>query len=532
MFKSKKNIKIYGLLFLFFGMLLANYSLPLLNSHIIDNSNESNGEINNDNPLDFQNQTPETSDYQNFGGAGENLNITLHQSLLNTSTIEFTNLDTSNSFTEPFPNFNGYNTSFINITVEDIYAPNKTLIIEDEELAFNELLDKAYYTSFQIPNNCYIENISIRVSTTTNQYLEVRIYNASWDGTYLNYDLPNTAVKQIPNVNHASPLWENITNWHQLLDPSNTDNNTFFVRVRSELDANANWYEGSDGTYDSIVWAHGAASPELGIDLNLKLGLSPINETPSPEQIKLKINNTIATGYGDGIDSGYWESTNIYSSASGELQFDVSADWWDVSCNITSVQINYTKTDVQAISSFDISGSGQTVQWNVTITNGLNYFDSRITDFNTINFTIPSIWQETTIKVFNGGTEIQASNINKRLLNNAYREVQVLNANNGTFWHLTANSTNLLSSIDTYVSGVAVSIANYSNIVEFNATFSEIIKNGDLNLSVYSPSPQYLNHSKILSISSADTEFLVSNWDVSDNVTQYGIFKIQMSWNK
>jgi len=73
MFKSNKNKKIYGLLFLFFGMILANYSLPLLNSLIIDNSNKNDGENNNDNPLDFQNQTPETSEYQNFGGVGENL---------------------------------------------------------------------------------------------------------------------------------------------------------------------------------------------------------------------------------------------------------------------------------------------------------------------------------------------------------------------------------------------------------------------------------------------------------------------------
>ena len=83
MFKSNKNKKIYSLLFLFFGMILANYSSPLLNLLIIDNS--YNGENNNDNSLDFQNQTPETSDYQNFNGVGENINITLHQYYLTVS---------------------------------------------------------------------------------------------------------------------------------------------------------------------------------------------------------------------------------------------------------------------------------------------------------------------------------------------------------------------------------------------------------------------------------------------------------------
>ena len=55
------------------------------------------------------------------------MNVTLHQSLINTSTIGFANLDISNSFSEPFPNFNGYGTSFINTTIKNIYAQNKNV---------------------------------------------------------------------------------------------------------------------------------------------------------------------------------------------------------------------------------------------------------------------------------------------------------------------------------------------------------------------------------------------------------------------
>jgi len=390
------------------------------------------------------------------------------------------------------------------------------------------LLDKAYYTSFQIPNNCYIENISIRVSTTTNQYLEVRIYNASWDGTYLKYDLPNTNVKQIPNVNHASPIWENITNWHQLLEPSNTDNNTFFVRIRSELDANANWYEGFDGIYDSIVWAHGAASPELGIDMTLKLGLSPINETPSPEQINLKINSKSASGYGDNINNGYWESYEVNSSASGELQYNISTDWWDVTCNVPKVQINYTKTDLKADSSFEVLGNGQDVLWNVTKPGGLNYFDSRFNNY-TINFTISSRW--TNIEVWNGGTD-KTSDIKTNIFNH-YKDIQVFNAGNGTHWFLNATSSNLLTKIIKHIDTIPTNISDYTDLVRFNGTFSSSIIDGSINLSVYNPLilNDHLNYTFVNSSFGSGTDIYFGDWDISNTVTKYGEFRILTQWN-
>jgi len=534
MFKSKKNKKIYGLLFLFFGMILANYSLPLLNSLIIDNSNINNEEINNDNPLDFQNQTPETSEYQNFNGAGEDLNITLHQSLVNTSLKSFAYLTGSRSFKEASPPFSGFNSSFTNITIQSIEAFNKSLVIEDDTIDGNDDVSSIYVTSFAVPSSCFLLNASFHVRVAVGSPTgTIYLYKSSWD-TGNSRSQPTGSGINIGSFDPPSTDWYNIELTKTYLNNSQTANNTWFIGLHNTVPATTlEWRfvddssngDNSEGYSFSAGWNH------QDKDYECSLFLSPRNPNPNPEHIGLKINNTMAKGYATVNGSGYWSSMEQVGSLTGVIQFDVTADWYNISCEITKVQINYTKTDLTTNSDFNCLSSGDNIQWNVTNSGGLNYFDSRINDFNTINFTIPSIWQEATIKVFNGSTEIQASNLNKRLLNNAYREVQVLNAGNGTFWHLTANSTNLLSFIDTYVSGVAMSIANYSNIVEINATFGEIIKNGDLNLSVYSPLPQYLNHSKILSILSADTEFLVSNWNVSVNATQYGIFKIQMSWN-
>ena len=529
-FKFNKNRKMYGLIFLFFGMMLVNYSSPLFNLLIIDNSHKNNEEINNDNPLDFQNQTPETSEYQNFNGAGENFNITLHQSLLNISTIEFTNLDTSNSFTEPFPNFNGYNTSLVNITIDGIFAPNHTLIIEDDAFEDSSDVASTYVSSFTVPSTSYLINASFDLVITSGiPSANIYLFNSSWTGTRSE---PVTTSSQVIGSFSSPPNgWNDIVLTKTLLNNSITANNTWFIGLRETTGlATLKWryvFDSTNGDNSEAYYLSGGWQ-QISNDYNCKLDLTPINNIPKPSDINLKINNTIVIDITD--DSGYYSSNEAYSSPSDILNFTVSADWWDVSCNITSVQINYTKTDVQAISSYDISGSGQIVQWNVTITNGLNYFDSRITDFNVINFTIPRIWHESSIKVFNGSTE---KTIFKRLINNDYREIQVLNAGNGTYWYLNATSSNLFSSIDTFVSGIARDMVNHSNTVAFNTTFSERIFDGLLNLSVFSPSPRYLNHTKMLNLTplASDDEFHVTDWDVSVNVTEYGVFKIQMSWN-
>ncbi len=560
MFKSNKNKKIYSLLFLFFGMILANYSSPLLNLLIIDNSNKNDEEINYDNPLDFQNQTLETSDaLTSFNGFGDNVNISLHQSIIQTGLplFEISNASDydNNTFSIISPSEQTFSSTLSEISVEDLYAPNASLIVEDysnphDDFAFTNSNPAA--TSFIVKGDGYLENATFfcRNNHATNTAtVKVVIYNSTWIGTRSEPDLDSETdldTFDIPGaLTGGGRAWRNISNQHYFLDNSKTENNTWFIGLYDTSSGNGAWSYVDDsnaggGNTDSndetwsyenptgVAWNLIVSSSFCpSVDLELIVDLSPIDNVPLPTEIDLRINGTEAWGNVKG--SGNWNSSKKFSILTNQLDFELTAGWWNVSCNITKIQVNYTKTDLSASAEFIIAESDQIVEWNVTRTGGLNYFDSRFDNYQ-INFTIPDTWYEDTIRVFNGGVP-KTSDSTNRSLGNGYREVNVFNAGNGTFWHLKANSTNLLYSIDTYVSGVAMSIANHSNIVELNATFNEIIKNGDLNLSVYSPLMQYLNHSKILSISSADTEFLVSNWDVSVNVTQYGIFKIQMSWN-
>ena len=80
---------------------------------------------------DFTNFPKTSNSLPSFNGVGDKVNITLHQSYLNNSfnTIVNTSKVNGNNFTLPSPTDISFNSTFTNMTIKDIYAPNKTLII-------------------------------------------------------------------------------------------------------------------------------------------------------------------------------------------------------------------------------------------------------------------------------------------------------------------------------------------------------------------------------------------------------------------
>jgi len=531
--KTIKTKQILILLCLSFGLIL-----PILSKNIpITNLYKKMINIDSDHTQEQENfyeNMLKSAEPLDFYGNGEKMNITLHQALVDPVTKQFSNLDSSNSFTEPFPDFSGYSTSFINMTVDNIFAPNKSLIIEDDSGGAVNLGN--YYTSFRVRGDCYLEEISVYLFTTgTATTFTFDLYGATQSGSYTKFDINNdlTGAGNLGTLynNSVTRFWYNISDIHIYLDVSDTYDNTFFVRISTD-NGQGRWRseDESDGD-DTISWEATGGTPEPSLDLTLKVELSPNNTNiPNPSDINLRINNTAVSDISNG--QGYWNPLQKYTSVSNQIEFEITSDWYDLSCDITSVSINYTKSDLKADSSFDIIQSGDFVQWNITRLSGLNYFDSRITDFNTINFTIPTFWISNSIKVYNI-TEFPSTDINKDFVRNGYRHVQVLNAGNGSYWYLTANSTNLLSSINTYVGGVAISKVNFSNVIEFNASFSEVISSGEINLSIYSPITRNLNHTNTVPVTTTNegSEIFVYNWDISNDANQYGVFKAQMFWN-
>lgn len=447
---------------------------------------------------------------------------------------------------------------YLDVTLSPyISPPNHHLIVEDSSRYGDEDFTNTdpCATSFIIPGNLFLENISVHLTNSLRENATIRmvLYNSTWisgrsePGGADAYEYLTLAIFDYPNETFG---WYSVTGLHVFLNNSKTENNTWFIGL---FDigvgiSNAWWgysrdddSSGGDNvdetlsyTYDSVnfIWelTQNNVFPACSVDFLLTMDLIPENNIPKPENINLRINNSIVFSQPNKYGIGYWASTNEYLSSSGFLGFTISADWWDVACTITVVEITYTKTDVKANANFTVVGSGQVVLWNVTDNEGLNYLDSRINEATTINFTIPCSWNN--INVFNG-TINKTDDISFRSLNNGYSEICVLNAGSGN-WFLTASSANLLESINSYNGSIAESTFNYSNIVHFNASFKETIfqNDGSLNLSIYSPAliNDVLNFTLDKTVFDTGQEISLGDWDVSDTVTQYGVFRVQMSW--
>ena len=438
-----------------------------------------------------------------------------------------------------------------------ISPPNQTLIVEDSTI--NSRADpttaRPCATSFQINGDKYLENVSVRLYTDkpgTDNEIKFVLYNSSWDSSN-SVSIPGgnyfTDYINLGNINFTANGLVRIIKLNEFLNNSKTDNNTWFIGIWDvdEGRANAQWYYTVDGGGDSIdetqsykwhilyeYWepVRHLSVPweDYKVDFQLKLDFRPPNNNPNPESINLKVNNIAVHGILNEYGTGYWSSIDEYSSLSGRLGFTLSADWWDVSCTITSVQIVYTKTDGKADSAFTVV-SNQEVVWNVTDAEELNYLDARINETAMINFTIPASWYN--INVFNG-TQNKTDYILIRSLSYEYSEICVLNAGSGD-WYLTASSENLVASIDSYLGCEPENVFNYSDIAHFNVSFKDTIFQNDglINLSIYSPAPinDVLNFTLIKTTFNSGQEFSLGDWDVSDTVIQYGVFRVQVSWH-
>jgi len=434
----------------------------------------------------------------------------------------------------------------------DISPPNQTLIVEDyTNNGYEAILNnEPCATSFTMETNGYIENISVNLQNTqapNTKNFNILLYNSTWDSSN-SLSVPDghysSGLATLATSSITSSGWVEVTGIDYYLDNSKTENNTWFIGLHEVGSSVLGWRYTHDsdilGDDDNETWSflydllfderwELVIEPMDGftVDFHLTLDLKIIDNIPS--KIGLKINDTSVTGYSDIYGAGHWISTNNYSNPSGYLSFTLTADWWDVSCTITYVKIVYKKTDARANSNFVVR-SNQEVLWNVTDSEGLNYLDARINETVTINFTIPSSWND--INVFNATTN-KTDDIFVRSLNNGYNEICVLNAGSGN-WYLAASSANLLESIDSYIGSKAESTFNYSNIVHFNASFKETIfqNDGVLNLSIYSPAliNDVLNFTMVKTVFGTGQEISLGDWDISDTVTQYGVFRVQISW--
>ncbi|MCK4687355.1 MAG: hypothetical protein KAT66_04450, partial [Candidatus Lokiarchaeota archaeon] len=533
--KIKKRIKATSIFLLLLGTIILNVNLIYWNftenRSLIEEEDYSDFES-----FDFQLENLKTSDYQiSFNGSGGNLDIKLHQSYLNTSFNTSLNPSDSNnnSFYIPCPTDTTFNSSYTRFDIDEIYAPNKSLSIE-EDYQSDVYMNSDIVTSFTtISDNCYLINASFNIFVEAgNPGITAYLYNSSSGA-------PVTASVQVIGTfqTGTGSGWKNFKLTKTLLDSTTTENNKWFIGIRKTdgLPATAckwRWDPdppgGTDGTDDTDAYSKPGVTWNLEArDYTLKLYLAPLSNIPKPSGIGLEINNTDVSDVTNG--TGYWTTINQeYTDSDGDIEFEVTADWWNASCRIAQAQINYTKTDLKASSNFEVPGSGQSINWNSTL-GAINNFDATFNDYR-INFTVPSTWENFTAT---DGSINKTSDISLGPISNKYRDLQIRDAGNGINWYITAQSYNLLQTIRTYVNAVEWEVVNFTDTVTFQASFSETIGDGSINLSVYSPAPGYYeNHTYFNNSLVASKEIPLDSWKISDTAENvYGPYKVQLFWN-
>ena len=267
------------------------------------------------------------SDYSpNHQGYGEKINITLHHSLLNKSMISFQDLEKTNTFTEPCPTVNNFNSTFINILIEDIKADNISLIVQNNPEDGQIDCTTTRLTSFTVSTNCYIINASINIKRTAAPTGDIYLYASSWNSV-LNRSEPTGTSATLGTIAPTGNGWLYVDLVDTFLNNSITDNNTWFFGVfRTSAGGSIQWRYTDDtiANNNSYAYYSNAGWTYEARDYLLEIGLAPINATPFPQEIGLKINDTPVIDFDKG--SGYWTSIEKLQSSSGILSFSITSD--------------------------------------------------------------------------------------------------------------------------------------------------------------------------------------------------------------
>ncbi|TFF96856.1 MAG: hypothetical protein EU547_05875 [Promethearchaeota archaeon] len=500
-----------------------------------------------DNPSPILQSSSGNEYSSSHSGDGVSLNTTLHQSKVEQGNPLYTITNASdsgnNTFSTVCPDDRKFNNTYQEIKIENIKTLNKSVDYEDDYGNLVEdyvnLNNMKHATSFNMGESGYLENISIYLSNDedeTNSNLTIQIYNTTWNstGSFYKPDVNlGTLASEISINNYTG--WYTFSNLNFFLNSSKTLDKTFSVVLYDTVD-DTSWYYIKDGIvgelgeYDSLEKNIGGYwyefetddSPSKTVDFTLKCDFSPLITIPNATDIDLKINNKEVLNFSEG--EGIWNNSESFFILPEKFNFTLTTTrWWDYSCDITNILVNYTRTDLRTITSYDIFYTNQTVQWNATF-NDFNGFNDNFSNC-WINFTVPGNWEN---------LSTTTENTIEGPLKKGYREFQIFPEND---WYITAESNNLLDKILIFQANDNSLTYNVNStiIIDLNTTFTEEIGTGNLSINIYSPSyaGNYLNHTSFLNIASLvkKSQFFMGNWTIANNATDYGIFKIQTHWN-
>lgn len=470
---------------------------------------------------------PTAQEYStNSTGEVDVASVMMHQSYYNETLFNFTESETTLKIPAPIdPHFN---TSFIKLEITNITSSNITSDVELDVGTSSSSLNTPYASSFAVLNNCYLNNVTFNLDKKTfDGDINVHLLNSTWDSINLR-SMPNDTVRDenlIGSFQLTADGWITLECF-KFLNNDYTKNNTWFIALQDITTNSGWWYINDDGTGDnndesraysfsSSVWNF------LGRDYAMQVGLGLSSLKPSPSEINLTVNNTLIDNNPLEENAGFKTFNNLISSNNGELFFNCKASWYYYTFQINLTLVNYTKTDVAVSSSFTAK-SADIIFWNTSFV--IDKFDERLSG-NLINISVPSNWN--IIDVLND-SESKSYSITPK---GSIQEIIIdSDATNGS-WSVLASSSNLLDSIE-FTDGIfPLEYIITHQTLHIGATFNTPII-GTVNLSIYNPSPSDIcNFTRLVNIPTLSTTIDLGSWDVDTNVTDTGVFRVQVTWN-
>jgi hypothetical protein len=445
-----------------------------------------------------------------------------------------TEITENTTITVKAPINNNFNTSSINLTVSEVSANDLYIDIDNTAVATAGLTANTITSlavNFTTNLNANLTKISIYHNVSTGGTIKFFLYNATWNATALRPE-PNASQQEIYSelIPAKDFAWYDYTISNVYLNNSLTHNQTWFI-VMAPVGGSYRWYYGNIASPKKTVsYSIISGNPwvfETNRHFCAKVWLSHPTPNPKPTDLEMRINSSLVTDDSSGVYDGYWiNSTAFNSDGTGQLQFDFTVNWPNVTWIVDETEVIYAERTPTATSTYYIPSSGADVNW--TVQYAVTQYNSTFTNFR-INFTIPDIWTPA------AGFYTDASNpITLSTFDSAgdYKIIQLPappDIGNVT-WILNCTGLNYVKNIKTlkYDEESEIFYDNESIIpsIEFIAAYS-----GRINFDVYDSQGNSIN-TYITQILSNSLSFNFEEFNISNlNVSYFGEYYIQIWGN-
>ncbi|GAB4319276.1 MAG: hypothetical protein Kow0069_22800 [Promethearchaeota archaeon] len=498
------------------------------------------------------NHSPVTSYFGQRSGTGQDLPVVLHQSHVNNTSVKMDTSPTVNnaSITVPAPTDPQFNTSLVAMEISNIFAPNVSFTYGTATTTPSNVGYREIGFKFDVPGKCVIDNLSIYLDQAGSNdpgYLDIDIYSSRWESSVNGY-VWNTRLYVGPSnqpIARLSAKWYNWTNLGFSLDPAtdNGGNSTYFIRLKQPNfppgDVIRYWYETDSSNTGYHIYYEFGLWNKLTNDPLFKIDFKPVSNTPSAQEVGLRVNGSaVSDTTPKQPGKGVYVNTSQVSGSNGQIQFNFTTGWYNVTFDLTNVVINYTK-EILATTSYEVQVN-QPAIWNASW-NALEQFTSGFGNFS-INVTVPESW--TVLYACNGSaTGGHGFTTGAYGPPNGYKNVTVYwdpvapddPAIMSTWWNVTATQASLIGGLETSVSSTPTNQASAGSVVDFRATTGAPVTTSaqyPFNLTVFSPDGLggSLNHTAANQTATTSFSVNLGVWDTGTTVWAYGQFRCQAFW--